>query len=132
MNNKQLILIFAILGTLFAGYLSISKLILGYCPLKEPCPIFLGQPACVTGLVLYLAILIISMILLLCKNKRHCTNMLKAINIISIVGILFAIYNTYLEIFTIKCPGGCTYSLLIPTCIYGLIMFILVYWFSRK
>ena len=131
MNRKTAIItifIFSILGTLFAGYLTFTKLILGVCPLKEPCPFILGEPACVYGLVLYVILLVTSSILL-CKKERDRIREY-AIFWVSIAGILFALYSTYLEIFTIRCPGGCSYSLLLPTCIYGLTMFLLIFIFS--
>ena len=134
MNKKTSILIifiFSIAGTLFAGYLTFTKLLLGVCPLKEPCPVIFGQPACVYGLVLYL-ILLVSSATLLFKNikKKSADCWPKTIFWVSFVGILFALYSTYLEVFATHCPGGCSYSLLLPTCVYGLTMYLVIFVFS--
>jgi hypothetical protein len=128
-----IIFIFSIAGTLFAGYLTISKLLLGYCPLKEPCPVILGQPACVYGFALYIILFVSSAVLLFHKKIRDKAKKcwLNTVFWISLVGIIFALYSTYLEIFTISCPGGCSYSLLLPTCIYGLTMYIIIFVFSN-
>jgi len=128
------IFVFAIAGFLFAGYLTFTKLLLGYCPLKEPCPVIFGQPACVYGLVLFTIILLSTIFLLFCKKSFvHSHNFLKEIVFwVSFFGILFALYSTYLELFAVKCPGGCQYSLLIPTCIYGLIFYMFIFIFSTK
>jgi len=129
-TSIRTIFVFSIIGTLFAGYLTFTKLLLGVCPLKEPCPVIFGQPACVYGLVLYLVLLLSSSVILLkdSKKKLKCWN--NIIFWVSLAGILFALYSTYLEVFAIHCPGGCSYSLLLPTCIYGLTMYIVIFIFS--
>ena len=146
------ILVFSIAGTLFAGYLSVTKLLLGYCPLKEPCPLVFGLPACVYGLVMYLAILAISIILLSAgsyadaraKTKTRSQakagkgegagskGLVDALFTVSFIGIVFAIYSAIEEIFYSACPGGCSYSLLIPTCIYGLVMYCAILAFTTR
>src|SRR3989344_1386804 len=133
-KNKILwiIFIFSLIGVLFAGYLTFTKLVLGSCPLIEPCPYFLGQPACVYGLVLYLILLILSGILLFSKPKKELV-LQKSLVFISLIGILFAIFSTIKEVFLSTCPGGkCVYSLGLPTCIYGLIMYCIIFFFSLK
>lgn len=47
---------FAIAGTLFAGYQSFEKLFHDECFLGEPCPMFLGYPACYFGFCMFLII----------------------------------------------------------------------------
>ena len=61
------ILIISIAGILFSGYLSISELVSGSCPLGG-CSGIMGIPTCVYGLIMYLAVLIISIIGL--SNKK--------------------------------------------------------------
>jgi len=119
------IFIFSIMGTLFAGYLTVSKLLLGYCPLTEPCPIFLGYPACVYGFVLYLAMLAMSAFALFSKKVASRHSLSSAIFWVSLIGVLFALYSTYQEVYFI-CPQGCHYSLGMPTCVYGLVMYIII------
>ena len=122
-KNLLWILVFSIIGMLFAGYLTISKVVLGYCPLTEPCPTIFGYPACIYGFVLFIT-LFVSVLVLNAKPKNVVSkNLLKYV---SLFGILFALFSIYLELFTIHCVGGCKYSLIIPTCFYGLIMYIVI------
>jgi hypothetical protein len=55
------ILILAIAGLLFSGYLSYSELFHKACPLGT-CTQVSGVPACVYGFVMYLALFIIALI----------------------------------------------------------------------
>ena len=43
-------------GVLFSGYLSFYKLLTGNCALNEPCPFFLGYPACWYGFAMFFVI----------------------------------------------------------------------------
>ena len=53
---------------------------------------------------------------------------LKIILYISIAGILFSGYLSYFEIFKKSCPiGGCSNLFTIPVCVYGLIMYFLIF-----
>jgi uncharacterized membrane protein len=53
---------------------------------------------------------------------------LKTILIISIVGILFSGYLSYTELFAGKCAiGGCSYVGSIPACVYGFVMYLVVF-----
>jgi len=61
----------------------------------------------------------------MCLNK---TNALKAILGISIAGLLFSGYLSYSELFSKTCPfGGCSNLLGIPVCIYGFMMYLIVF-----
>jgi len=137
MKDKQAMIafIFSVIGVLFSGYLSFTKLILGSCPLSEGCPVFLGYPACYFGLVLFAILLVISSRLAF----KEGTNYKKAMTwlmYVSLFGILFAVYSTYTEYANPPCLGGvCNYSLLLPTCVYGLIMYIVIFiaaWLGKK
>lgn len=56
---------------------------------------------------------------------------LTVILIISIAGILFSGYLSFSELFAKSCPlGGCSNLLGLPICVYGLVMYILVFIFS--
>jgi len=137
MNKNQIIktsLIFSIIGVLFSGYLTISKLVLGVCPLRESCPFLLGYPVCLYGLIMFVALLI-SSITLLCINTEDKIAS-KVLLYVSIFGILFSGYYVYQEFFVIQCVGGCIYSLGLPTCVYGLLTYIIValcaWYYNRK
>jgi uncharacterized membrane protein len=118
-------LVFSIIGVLFSGYLTFTKLVLGVCPLRESCPFLWSYPVCLYGLIMFFTALVAS-IALLCvhANDRFAFEVLR---IISAVGVLFSLYYVYQEIFVIKCVGGCVYSLGIPTCIYGFFMFLVIH-----
>jgi hypothetical protein len=120
----KIIFALAICGVLFAGYLSFSKLILQTCPLNEPCASFLGLPTCIYGFVMFLSILIFSAIGAFRKNVKHSC-WLKSSMIVALLGIIFSGYFTIKELFFTTCLGGnCSYSLGLPSCSYGLLMYI--------
>lgn len=118
MKNQRLVLtLLSLGGVLFAGYLSLSKIFAGVCPLNEGCPLFLGYPACYTGLIFFASLLILSLL-----------NKIKFVKVVSFLGILFSLYSTYIDLAFPKCPGGvCRYSLLLPTCVYGLLMYVAIF-----
>ncbi len=124
-SYSALMLIFSLLGFLFSGYLSYSKIILGSCPLTEGCPTFLSYPACVFGLGFFTILLILSIMLIRLKDSRI---LVKSILVISFLAVIFAAYSTYKEYAFPSCLGDiCDYSLLVPTCVYGLVMYIIIF-----
>jgi len=125
MKNKT-IFIFSLIGFLFSGYMTFSDVILGYCPMKEGCPLIFGYPACIYGFVIFTALLITS-IMLLKKDEKKSKKIKQLIFWISLAGVLFALYSSILEIFFTKCIGKCEYTLILPTCIYGFIMYLVVF-----
>ncbi len=126
-NRIRIIFVLAIMGTLFAGYLTLSKIFTGTCALDTSCPYFLGYPACLYGLVMYLTILVSSLLIILKKfDKKKLMNVIKGV---SFAGILFSLYFSVQDLF--YCPG-CTFSLILPTCVYGLLMYIAIFVLSLK
>jgi len=126
MQNKysKIIFIFSLIGILFSGYLSFTKLFLGSCPLTEGCPTFLDYPACYFGFVFFLILFIFSIKLFKNFNKVN----LKVIFYTSLIAIIFAAYSTIKELMFPSCLNGiCNYTLLMPTCVYGLIMYIIIF-----
>jgi len=122
----KIIFIFSLIGFLFSGYLTFIKLFTGSCPLTEGCPIFLGYPACYYGFVLFLILLILSIMLM--KNEKS----VKKIYYVSLIGILFALYSSVKELLYPSCLNGiCNYSLLLPTCVYGFFMYLIIFINSR-
>jgi uncharacterized membrane protein len=134
MEKKTLaiiILVLAVCGSCFAGYLYFSKLLSGTCPLTEPCPIaFFGQPACLYGFIMFFAILVLSIIYLVTKDE--C--LMRWIAGVSFLGVAYGLYFSVKDLFFTLCPlsptGKCFYSLGVPSCVYGLVMFIAVHIFS--
>lgn len=113
-------ILLSLAGILFSGYLSFNKIFNGICPLNEGCPTFLGYPACYFGFGFFSILLILSLL-----------KQVKPLRIVSALAIIFAAYSTYIDLAFPNCPGGqCQYSLLLPTCIYGLIIYIGIFIFS--
>ncbi len=55
-------------------------------------------------------------------------NALKSILVISIAGLLFSGYLSFGELFLKSCPvGGCSNLLGVPVCVYGFVMYSLVF-----
>ena len=69
------------------------------------------------------------MLLLIMKKQTS----LKTILIISILGMLFSGYLSYGEVFSNACyasqigMGSCTNVLTIPACVYGFVMYLIVF-----
>ena len=138
MNKNYLttIIVLSIMGVLFAGYLTVTKAFTGTCPVTEGCPFLFGWPVCVYGLIIFGTILTLSLILL--NNiKSHKSKNAKESNLkdwitgISAFGILFSAYYIYVEYFQI-CRGHCTFSLGVPTCVYGFVMYTIIFMLSMK
>lgn len=116
-------------GFLFSGYLSAVKFITSACFLSEPCPYFLGYPACWFGFGLF-TILFISALSGGMKAIWLRTSA-KIQSVVSFLGILFAAYFTIPEIINLM-NGVKTFALGLPTCAYGLVFFISIFIISTK
>ncbi len=129
--RKKVLSIFwlALAGVLFAGYLTYVKLFSGTCALTEGCSYFMGLPTCMFGFGLFSVIFIISIIALF--SKRHFR---RTIGIISFCGILFSGYFSMYEIFfsSLNMFNGARYTLGLPSCFYGFLMFIIVFVVAMK
>lgn len=66
--SLKIVLVLAIAGMLFSGYLSYGELVRRVCPLAGACTTVAGVPACVYGFVMYAAVFIISFLGL--KSKK--------------------------------------------------------------
>lgn len=122
------LLTLSILGTVFAGYLSATKLITDTCAFNEGCPYFLGYPACWYGFVLFLSLLILTLVAMFGKGASK--NYIRAISVVSLIGIIFS-GSFVLEEVT-KWLSGQNYVLLLPSCVYGLIFYIAIFVLSLK
>jgi hypothetical protein len=119
----------SLFGVLFAGYLSYSKLFSTTCALAEGCSLFLGWPTCFFGFALFLLIFILS-----CTSLLSNLMLRKAIIAVSFLGILFSGYFSVYEIFftPLNLLNGASYELFLPSCAYGLIAFIIVFWIAVR
>lgn len=113
-------------GVLFSGYMSGVKLFSGICAFNEPCPYFLGYPACYFGFAMFLAMFITSITATI--NKVRSLQPVKVIFILSLLGILFAGYYVAQELLSVFARGTFVfYGLGLPTCTYGLVFFIIIF-----
>lgn len=124
MNNyTRNTLVLAGIGVCFSGFISFSRLITGVCPLSEPCPYFLGYPACWYGLALFSILFLTSVALLIRQAEIRTASRIHLVT--ATLGILFAGYFTIPEVNAFF--SGTTYTLGLPTCAYGLIFYIVMF-----
>lgn len=97
---------------MFSGYLSAVKLFSGSCAFNEPCPYFLGYPACWYGFALYLIIFIATLLALT-----------DIIEIVSALGIIFSGSFAVREIAAGQITGVLGFS----TYVYGFIFFAAIF-----
>lgn len=125
MTKNNVLLWLASAGLLFSGYLSGVKLFTDTCAFNEGCPIFLGYPACYFGFAMYFTMTA----LLLIARRGVVTEqaMLRVVFAISALGILFAGYFTLGELPKLATEGIGAYLLGLPTCAYGLIVYLAIF-----
>lgn len=112
----------SVAGTVFSGYLSAVRLTSGVCAFDEPCPFFLGQPACYFGFGLFLASLLVSGTAVLARSQKLA--FIVATLGLSSLGVLFAGSLTLRE--WVGQGGVPLYGFGLPTCTYGLVFFLAV------
>lgn len=117
--------ILTLAGVLFSGYLSGTKLLTGTCAFNEPCPYFLGYPACWYGFAMFLVMFIASLLAWLYIKNFSAARKINAI--VSFLGILFAGRFVWLEIARWMQVGNPNYALKFPTCVYGLIFYVIIF-----
>ena len=117
-------------GLLFSGYLSAVKLFSSTCAFNEPCPYLWGWPACWYGFGMFLIIFIAALWGLLRENARR--KLTKVIALVSAAGIVFAGYFTLPEMNNLFSGAATGYTLLLPTCAYGLIFYVLIFVLSFR
>jgi len=104
-------------GTAFAGYLSYQRATSGICAFAEPCPFFLGHPACYTGFALFATAFLVSLAAFLYKVEAAWP---KAANLaVAAAGTALASWMTRDEM-----VAHAGYRLGLPTCAYGLVFFV--------
>jgi uncharacterized membrane protein len=103
-------------GFLFSGYLSWTRMKSGVCAFAEPCPFFLGHPACYTGFALFSTALAISLVAWLAGSESSWPML--ANGTVALVGTLFAGRMATMEV-----TAWSGYRLGLPTCAYGALFF---------
>ena len=124
-------LIFSLLGLLFSGYLSGVKLFSGACAFDEPCPYFLGYPACWYGFALFLALFVLSVLGRAGRLKTDAAA--QGILGVSIAGTLFAGSFVIQELYGWFAAGHVSfYGFGLPTCVYGLVFYLILLGLSAR
>jgi uncharacterized membrane protein len=116
-------------GTAFAGYLTFFKYITGTCALGESCPYVLGLPACIYGFALFLAMAAVAVAALLRRIEDSWPE--RVIQTVGIAGTAFALWLTYQDLGPWLSSGG-SYTLILPSCFYGLIFYVVVLTLATK
>jgi hypothetical protein len=114
-------------GILFAGYLSLSKALSGTCPFNEPCATFLGYPSCWYGLGLFVFLFLAALAGFFRAADTRCF-----IRALAFLGILFAGSFVLREAMAALRFGWPDYALFLPTCAYGLFVYVLLFLFAHR
>lgn len=121
MKNYKWMLGLSILGTAFSGYLSSVKLFSTNCVLSEGCSYFLGYPTCYYGFVFFFILLILTYMARVGNRPRVLT----AVVWVAVIASIFSGYFSFVEISQMFSVGK-VYSLILPSCTYGLLMYMIV------
>lgn len=116
--------VLTVAGLLFSGYLSGTKLLSGTCAFNEPCPYFLGLPACYIGFVMFVALTFVAV-----QGRRGGLSSDRALTYLfrlSIIGTAFAGYLVIPEVAGWVQYGFSATTLGLPSCVYGLIVYLAV------
>jgi len=126
-TNRKIIALVALsmAGLLFSGYLSAVKFFTMACALNEPCPRFLGYPACYFGFGMYIALTILAVLLINNAIRRRVG--LASMIAVSFLGILFSGSFTLQELPKLFSQGLGAYALGLPTCAWGLVFYALIF-----
>ena len=125
MKERSLVILKAALsicGVLFSGYMSAVKFFTSNCIASEPCPLFLGYPACYFGFGLFLTLFVTSVLGL--TRVLGFTAMRNTIRVVSLGGILFAGNFVLQEVQRFWVNGFQPGAFGLPTCAYGLAFFL--------
>lgn len=133
MKEKSLVILNVALtscGVLFSGYLSAVKFFSSNCVSDDPCPLFLGYPACYFGFSLFLTLFLTSALAL--AHALNFAVMRTVVRLVSLGGVLFAGYFVIQEVQRYFAAGFRSGPLGLPTCAYGLIFFLIIFGISFK
>ncbi len=112
-------------GTLFAGYLSMVRLITQECALNRPCPYFLGVPACWFGFAMFLAMFTAALLTHIGYGTVAGATM--TFLWISLLGTLFSGVLTLKEVFAWAASTETGKKLVLSSCAYGLVFFVIIF-----
>ncbi len=129
-KNVVALFVLSVAGLLFSGYLSGVKFFTDTCAFNEGCPYFLGYPACYVGFALFLALTYVSFQVI--TSRMYDRKGFKWMEVIGLLGVVFAGYFTFQEIPELFQSGFRAYVLGLPTCALGLIFYILIVYISSR
>lgn len=127
MKDSFYLVLLSLSGTLFAGYLSAVKLFTKGCALDTGCSYFIGYPTCYYGFAMFLMLFSLS----LWYFFFHALKTRILMQGVALMGILFSLYFTVTEVAPMI-TTGVRYGLFLPTCAYGLMVYLAVLYFARK
>ena len=122
--------ILTLAGAIFSGYLSGVRLATDTCAFDEPCPLFLGYPACYFGFVLFTLLCLTSVLGL--TGKISVQPMRYTLRAVSFWGVSFAGYFVIREVARFRTAGSINGTLVLPTCAYGLVFFLAIFTLSFR
>jgi len=117
-------------GVLFSGYMSAIKFFTNNCIASEPCPMFLGYPACYFGFGLFATLFLTSVLGLV--RVLQVETMRLVLRLVSLGGVLFAGNFVAQEVQRFWVNGFQTSTFGLPTCAYGLIFFLMIFGLSFR
>lgn len=115
------LLVLALAGLIFSGYLSAVKFFSGSCAFNESCPYFLGYPACWYGFAMYLVMFIVTLLALIWQTAPRTA--FKIDVAVAFLGIIFAGSFVVQEVAASRVTG----TLGLSTCAYGLIFYTAIF-----
>lgn len=129
MRSAMLLFVLSLAGLAFSGYLSAVKFFTSVCALGETCPYFIGYPSCYFGFAMFVVLAVASLMLVAGRGGRIA---LHVITDVAVLGILFAGYFTFGEISVLFTEGPRAFAMGLPTCAWGLVMYIAILIVSFK
>src|SRR5215471_280034 len=125
-NVANVLLTFS--GFVFSGYLSSVKFFTSGCAYSEPCPLFLGHPACYYGFGLFSTLFLTAALAVAGKiSDRASRHVLRGV---SFLGALFAGRYVLQEVLRFGASGFQAGELVLPTCAYGFLFFMIIFGLS--
>lgn len=118
-NATKVVLGLSVAGTLFAGYLSFSSLILKRCAFGEPCPQLFGLPSCLYGFAFFLIIALLAAAMTFGWLERRLGEFVAVV--IAAGGFVFAWRYAIPEFGPLF--AGHRYAMGLPVCAWGAVFF---------
>ena len=134
MSKINKIIALSVAGLLFSGYLSGVKMFSHTCALDTGCSYFLGYPTCYYGFGFFAIIFIVALGNKFCVwgGQKMKTARIHTLRTITFAGILFSLFFSIKEILIMFEKHIVYGTLILPTCFYGLIVYVIVFFLSLK